>query len=95
MASIRYIIWKKDNSAIITFDPNEILKINKDEIRSISKENGVDRTYTTNLYVNSDIENPETIIQRYNSIYQIKTKLIEPYLMTDIDKNIIHNFNKN
>lgn len=95
MSSIRYIIWKKNNTAIITFDPNEIFNLNKNEIKSIFKDNGIDRTYTTCLYIDTQQNNPEKIIERFDSIYRQKMNFLETYHMVDIDKKIIHEFNKN
>jgi hypothetical protein len=96
MESIKYLIWKKDNSLIITTDLDEILNINKDDIKVITKENLNNRTYISELYFNKDNKDnkpPDTIIEKYNLLYLEKMNEIEPYHLTEKDLKIIRTFN--
>jgi hypothetical protein len=95
MSSIRYLIWKKDNSLIITENINEIISIDKNEIKCITKENLKDRTHISELYFNrDDKKNPQEIIENYNNLYFQKIDSLEPYHLNENDKQIIYFFNK-
>jgi hypothetical protein len=91
--NIQYLIWKKDNSLIITTDLEEILNINKDEIKVITKENLNNRTYISELYFNKDNKTPNSIIEKYNLLYREKLNDIEAYHLTENDLKIIQTFN--
>ncbi len=93
MSNTRYLIWKKDNSLIITENINEILVIDKNEIKCITKENLKDRTYISELYFNQNHKTPEDIIQKYDNLYSQKMYLLEPYHLNENDKEIIYFFN--
>ncbi len=93
MENIRYLVWKIDNSLIITKSIDEILNVNKEIIKSITKENVNDRTYISQLYYNKDNKTPDDIIEKYNSLYYKNLDLLEPYHILENDIQIIKKFN--
>jgi hypothetical protein len=95
MTNIRYLVWKKDNSLIITENIDEILGIDKSEIKCITKESIKDRTYISELYFNKSNKTPEDIIEKYDNRYLQKMESLEPYHLNDKDKEIIYFFNSN